>query len=70
LAQKLPSGCVGCEVVGCRAAEHREKADGIDQARRDILAQQKAAPQLDDDRLLIDDDLLDELANELCSFPR
>jgi hypothetical protein len=33
-------------------------------------AQQKAAPQLDDDRLLIEDDLLDELANELCSFPR
>jgi hypothetical protein len=33
-------------------------------------AQQKAAPQLDDDRLLIDDDLLDELVNELCSFSR
>jgi hypothetical protein len=35
LAQKLPSGFVGCEVVGCRAAEHREKANGIDEARRE-----------------------------------
>ena len=34
----------------------------------DIRAQQKAAPQLDDDRLLIDDDLLDELAEP--SFAR
>jgi hypothetical protein len=33
-------------------------------------AQEKAAPQLDDDRLLIDDDLLDELSNGLRSFPR
>jgi len=29
----------------------------------------KAAPQLDDDSLLIDDDRFDELANELCSLP-
>src|SRR6202035_1577045 len=29
-----------------------------------------SAPQLDDDRLLIDDDLLDELANEPSSFAR
>jgi hypothetical protein len=34
LAQKLPSGCIGGEVVGCRAAEHREKANGIDEDRR------------------------------------
>ena len=36
----------------------------------DVPTQQRAALQLNDDRLLIDDDLLDELANELCSFPR
>src|SRR5437660_12894726 len=32
LAQKI-SGCVGGEVVGCRAAEHRDKENGIDKAR-------------------------------------
>src|SRR4029077_9781522 len=30
LAEKPSSGCIGGEVVGCRAAEHREKASGID----------------------------------------
>ena len=29
------SGCIGGEVVGCRAAEHREKASGIDEACRE-----------------------------------
>ena len=33
LAQKPSSGCVGGEVVGCRAAEDRDKANGIDEAR-------------------------------------
>src|SRR6266566_1589396 len=32
LAQKI-SGCVRGEVVGCRAAEHRDKENGIDKAR-------------------------------------
>jgi hypothetical protein len=35
---------------------------------RDIPAQQRAATQLDDDRLLIDDDLVNEPSNELCPF--
>jgi hypothetical protein len=43
---------------------------GLRCAWRDIRAQQKAASQLDDDRLLIDDDIPDELANKLCSFTR
>src|SRR5882762_11524104 len=32
LAKKLSSGSIGDEVVGRRAAEHREKANGIDEA--------------------------------------
>ena len=35
LPQKSSSGCVGGEVVGCRAAEHRDKRNGIDEARRE-----------------------------------
>jgi hypothetical protein len=33
LVQKPSSGCAGGEVVGGRAAEHRDKANGIDEAR-------------------------------------
>jgi hypothetical protein len=36
LAEKPSSGCIGGEVVGCRAAEHREKASGIDEACQEI----------------------------------
>src|SRR5438270_8409266 len=32
LAEKPSPGCTGSEVVGCRAAEHREKANGVDEA--------------------------------------
>jgi hypothetical protein len=31
-AQKLSAGCIGGEVIRCREAEHRQKANGIDEA--------------------------------------
>src|SRR5271168_4924047 len=33
LAQKLPSGCTGGEIVGRRATKHREKTNGIYEGR-------------------------------------
>ena len=63
LAEICLAGNLLADHVTEQAAEHLPADRHLQRAPR--VVDQKAAPQLDDDRLLIDDDLLDELANEL-----